>query len=75
MGAAYLRGPHAAMADEVMEVVRGVTVAQKLIFDVRSGHAAPDALLEAVRAAGDGHGLRGLCRELQKALERTRPAP
>ena len=58
-----------AMADAVMESIRGSTVAQKLLHDIRGQHAAPDALLDAIKAAGDGPRLRGMARELQKALE------
>src|SRR4030095_526540 len=69
VAATYLRGPHVVRAAEVMEVVRGGTFAQTLVFEVCSGHAGPDTLLKVVRAAGDGPWLRGFCREVQKALE------
>jgi len=67
------RGPHAALADAVMETVRGGSAAQAVVYAIRTGHAAPDALLEAILAC-DGDRLRGLARELQKAIERGTPA-
>ena len=64
--------PHRAMSDQVMENIRGGSVAQKLIFDVRGGNASPDALLDAFTAATMTPARRrGFCRELQKVLERT----
>jgi hypothetical protein len=57
------------MADAVMEAIRGTTVAQKVLHDIRGGCASPDALLDAIAAAGNGARLRGLVRTVQKALE------
>ena len=60
---------HRALSDQVMESIRGGTVASKLLFDIRGGHASPDALLDALRVVGDGERQRGFARALQKALE------
>lgn len=60
---------HNASTDLVMETVRGGAIGQKLLHDVRGGCAGPDAVLAAIKGAGDGERLRGLARALQKALE------
>lgn len=74
MGAAYLRGPHAATADAVMANIRGAEVAKAAIRRVRDGHAPADALfdeLQQTQSAGDAGRVQGFMRELQKALERS----
>lgn len=61
---------HRGMADQVMEAIRGQTMASKLLLDLRDGLAHQDALLDAIRAAGGGDRLRGFARALQKQIER-----
>ncbi|MEW6706608.1 MAG: hypothetical protein AB1430_17305 [Pseudomonadota bacterium] len=55
-----------------MSNIRGQQDAQRVLYSVRQGFAAPDALHEAVRevlATGDEERTRGFLREVQKRLE------
>jgi hypothetical protein len=66
------RGPHAALADAVMDSIEGGRAACAAIEVVRQGCASPDSLLDAMQAtAGSEARLRGFMRALQKALERA----
>lgn len=66
------RGPHAALADQVMARIRGQQDAQRVLHAIRQGCAPEDALFDAVRAVqaiGDAERVRGFLREVQKRLE------
>ena len=55
-----------------MAKIQGTADATKVIAEVRGAHTNPDALLDAIRAAGNGDRLAGLAREIQKTLEAAR---
>lgn len=62
------------LASNVMDTIHGQLDAQRVIHDLRSGAAGPDRLLEAVQhvfATANPAAVRGFCRELSKALERS----
>jgi len=66
------RGPHAAIADQVMSRIRGQQDAQRVLHTIRQGCATEDALLDAIHAVqgtGDAERVRGFVREVQKRLE------
>jgi len=59
-------------AATALAALQGAREARELLGDVRDRSAAPEALhvaLQGLRAAGDGHRLRGFTRELQQALQ------
>lgn len=63
---------YTAIADAAMSNIDGQRDANRLIFAIREGCAAPDLLLSAFdKATAYGHReyARGLCRTLQKAFE------
>lgn len=59
-----VRAYHAGQlqAQRILDILRGTLAAQYLLHDA----------LQEVLAAGNAEALRGFCREVQKALERTR---
>jgi hypothetical protein len=62
----------AALAGLALDAIRGGLEAQKLVASIRTGVAAPDLLLQAVRATfatGNAAICEGFCREIQKRLE------
>jgi hypothetical protein len=66
-------------AATALEAIRGAQWARELLDELRTGTAAPDALLEAIGAlqaprSGASPSLRTFARELQKALEISAPA-
>lgn len=67
--------PHALLAGKVKAAIRGALAAQRALSLLRSGVAHPDALhleLAPEQDQGDGESVRGLVRELQRAIERDR---
>lgn len=65
---------HTAMADAVMSNIRGMQEAEHLVQGIRDGCASENVLLYVLRqaqATNDAVRLRGFCRELQKAIERS----
>jgi hypothetical protein len=67
-------GQFAPLASNVMDTIHGQLDAQRVIHDLRTGAAGPDRLLEAVQhvfATANQAAMRGFCRELSKALERS----
>ncbi len=59
-------------ADTAARSVEGCQDAQKLVTQLRTGCALPDALhaaLQAIRATGDGEKLRAFTRAIQKCIE------
>lgn len=63
-------------ADSALTCAKACQDAQRLITQIKTGDALPDALhaaLQAIRAAGDGdHRLRSFTRAVQKVLEGAR---
>ena len=63
-----------SLANNVMDTIAGQRDAQKLIHDLRTGVAGPERLLETVQhvfSTANDAAMRGFCRELSKALERS----
>lgn len=62
-------------ADTALQCAKACQDAQKLITQIKTGDALPDALhaaLQAIRATGDGDRLRAFTRQIAKAIEGTR---
>jgi hypothetical protein len=65
--AAYLGGDRPEL-----RAIAGSDAGSKLIYEVRDGHAHPDALFNGIHArlvAGDVDGARALARHFQKVVE------
>lgn len=70
-----VRGPHAAMADSVMENIRGSEAAKAVVSLIARDVSDPDSLLDALQAVLvtlHRDRLRGFLRQIQKALEAGR---
>lgn len=69
---ASTRGPHAALADAVMENIRGTQVAKDTVALIARGVSDPDSLLDALQSVlstSSPTRLRGFVRQVQKELE------